>query len=96
MNDDVDSEEVFADLLQRGHVRSETISLPLAGEVDLFAVGRSEFELEGLLERMAFAVESMEGFWGRHGQSPMSSRFWNSKATWVHMMAGGTLALTLC
>ena len=64
LNDDVDSEEVFADLLQRGHVRSETISLPLAGEVDLFAVGRSEFELEGLLEKMAFAVESMEGFMG--------------------------------
>ena len=64
LNDDVDSEEVFADLLQRGHVRSETISLPLAGEVDLFAVGRSEFELEGLLERMAFAVESIEGFMG--------------------------------
>ena len=66
LNDDVDSEEVFADLLQRGLVRSETISLPLAGKVDLFAVGRSEFELEleGLLERMAFAVESMESFMG--------------------------------
>ena len=62
--DDVDSDEVFADLFQGGHVRSETIYVPLAGEVDLFAVGRSEFELEGLLERMAFAVESMEGFMG--------------------------------
>ena len=70
LNDDVDSEEVFADLLQRGHVRSETISLPLAGEVDLFAVGRSEFELEGLLERMAFAVESMEGFMGTPWPKP--------------------------
>ena len=66
----VDYEEVFADLLQRGHVRSETISLPLAGEVDLFAVGRSEFELEGLLERMAFAVESMEGFMGTPWPKP--------------------------
>ena len=43
-------------------MKSETIYVPLAGEVDLFAVGRSEFELEGILERMAFAVESMEGF----------------------------------
>ena len=57
-----DSEEVFDDLLQDGHVRSETISLPLAGEVDLFAVGRSEFELKSALERMGFAVGSMEGF----------------------------------
>ena len=72
LNDDVDSEEVFADLLQRGHVRSETISLPLAGEVDLFAVGRSEFEseLEGLLERTAFAVESIEGFMGTPWPAP--------------------------
>ena len=58
------SEEVFEDLLQGSHVRSETISLPLAGEVDLFAVGRSEFELGGMLERMGLAVESMEGFMG--------------------------------
>ena len=70
LNDDVDSEEVFADLLQGGHVRSETIYVPLAGEVDLFAVGRSEFELEGLLERMAFAVESMEGFMGTPWPKP--------------------------
>ena len=72
LNDGVDSEEVFADLLQRGQVRSETISLPLAGEVDLFAVGRSEFELEleGLLERMAFAFESMEGFMGTPWPKP--------------------------
>ena len=59
-----DSEEVFDDLLQDGHVRSKTISLPLAGEVDLFAVGRSEFELKSALERMEFALGSMEGFMG--------------------------------
>ena len=70
LNDDVDSEEVFADLLQGGHVKSETIYVPLAGEVDLFAVGRSEFELEGILERMAFAVESMEGFMGTPWPKP--------------------------
>ena len=58
------TEEVFQDLLKDAHVRSETISLPLAGEVDLFAVGRAESDLEGQLERMGFAVESMEGFMG--------------------------------
>jgi hypothetical protein len=89
LNDDVDSKEVFADLLQRGHVRSETISLPLAGEVDLFAVGRSEFELEGLLERMAFAVESIEGFMGTPWPAPdvialleLESRLGRSDEAW--------------
>ncbi len=65
-----DSEDVFRDLLQGGHVRSDTISLPLAGEVDLFAVGRSELWLEGTLERMAFAVESMEAFMGTPWPQP--------------------------
>ena len=59
-----DSEDVFRDLLQGGHVRSDTISLPLAGEVDLFAVGRSESQLGEVLGNMAFAVESMEAFMG--------------------------------
>ena len=66
-----DSEDVFRDLLQGGHVRSDTISLPLAGEVDLFAVGRSELWLEGTLERMAFAVESMEA---SHGHTLATAR----------------------
>ena len=91
LNDGVDSEEVFADLLQRGQVRSETISLPLAGEVDLFAVGRSEFELEleGLLERMTFAVESIEGFMGTPWPKPdviafleLQSDLGNHKGGW--------------
>ena len=59
-----DSEDVFRDLLQGGHVRSDTISLPLAGEVDLFAVGRSERGLGEVLGNMAFAVEALEGFMG--------------------------------
>ena len=54
--------EVFQDLVTNGHVWSETISVPLAGEVDLFVVGRSESWLDGELERMAFAVKSMESF----------------------------------
>ena len=69
-NYDVDSEKFFADLLQGGHVRSETISLPLAGEVDLFAVGRSERDLQLTLERMAFAIESMEDFMGSPWPKP--------------------------
>ena len=40
LRDAADSEDVSRDLLQGGHGRSDTISLPLAGEVDLFAVGR--------------------------------------------------------
>ena len=66
----LDSEEVFQDLLQGGHVQSETVSLPLAGEVNLFAVGRSEPELEGVLEHMGIAVESMEGFMGTPWPNP--------------------------
>ncbi len=57
-------EDVFRDLLQDGHVRSETISLPLAGEVDLFAVSRTEVGLDDALERIGAAVEPMEGFMG--------------------------------
>ncbi len=70
LRDAADSEDVFRDLLQGGHVRSDTISLPLAGEVDLFAVARSELWLEGALERMAFAVESMEAFMGTPWPQP--------------------------
>ena len=61
---------VYQDLVTNGHVRSDTISLPLAGEVDLFAVGRSEPELGGELERMAFAVESLEAFMGTPWPQP--------------------------
>ncbi len=59
------SEETFQDLLQDGHVRSETISLPLAGEVDLFVVSSSKRDLmEDALDKMAFAIKSMEGYMG--------------------------------
>ena len=62
--------EVFQDLVTNGHVRSETISAPLAGEVDLFVVGRSESWLERALERMRVAVESMEDFMGTPWPKP--------------------------
>ena len=70
MRSTADSEDVFRDLLQGGHVRSDTISLPLAGEVDLFAVGRSERGLGEVLGNMAFAVESMEAFMGTPWPQP--------------------------
>ena len=63
-------EEVFQDLLEDGNVRSETIILPLAGEVDMYAVGRSEPGLEAAIERMEFAVESMESFMGTAWPQP--------------------------
>ena len=69
---------VYQDLVTNGHVRSDTISLPLAGEVDLFAVGRSEPELGGELERMAFAVESLGGF---HGDTLATARCHRASGT---------------
>ena len=66
----ITNEDIFRDLLQGGHVRSDTISLPLAGEVDLFAVARSELWLEGTLERMAFAAEALEAFMGTPWPQP--------------------------
>ncbi len=70
LRDAADSEDVFRDLLQGGHVRSDTISLPLAGEVDLFAVGRSERGLGEVFGNMAFAVEAQEGFMGTPWPQP--------------------------
>ena len=56
----VASQEFFEDLVQNGRVWSETISLPLAGEVDLFAVGRSGFWLQNALDTAALAAEQSE------------------------------------
>ena len=65
-----DTEDVFQDLLRGGQVRSETITLPLAGAVDLYAVGRSSLELAGQPERMRFAAASMEAFLGTPWPQP--------------------------
>ena len=54
------SEALFEDLAQNGEVWPETISLPLAGEVDLFAVGRSGFWLQNALDAAALAAEQSE------------------------------------
>ena len=64
------AEDVFQDLLRGAQVRSETIALPLAGAVNLYAVGRSRLALAGQLERMRFAAESMEAFMGTPWPKP--------------------------
>ena len=56
----VASQEFFEDVVQHGQVWSETISLPLAGEVDLFAVGRSGFWLQSSLDSAALAAQQSE------------------------------------
>ena len=56
----VASQEFFEDLAQHGQVWSETISLPLAGEVDIFAVGRSRLWLQSALDAAALAAEQSE------------------------------------
>ncbi len=56
------SQEFFDEMVRGGVVWSETIDLPLAGEVDLFAVGRSEDELHTVLDAMVFATEHLEEF----------------------------------
>ena len=56
----VASQEFFEDLVQNGQVWSETITLPLAGDVDLFAVGRSGFWLQSALDSAALAAQQSE------------------------------------
>ena len=57
-------EEVLEDLLHRGNVRSATITVPLAGEVDLFVVSTSQSGLDEVLETMAYGVETQEAYVG--------------------------------
>lgn len=54
------SEEEFEDLLNHAYVLSDTVTLPLAGDVNLYAVSRSQERLTGALETMTVAVDSME------------------------------------
>ena len=63
-------EHVLQDLLEGEYVRSKKVLLPLAGEVDLFAVGRKEHELEGELERMASYIELQERYMVTSWPSP--------------------------
>ena len=56
----VASQDFFEDLVQNGQVWSETITLPLAGDVDLFAVGRSGFWLQSALDSAALAAQQSE------------------------------------
>lgn len=54
------SDEVFEELLNHAYVLSDTVTLPLAGDVNLYAVSRSQERLAYALETMAVAVDSME------------------------------------
>ena len=64
------TEDVVQELLRGPQVRSATITLPLAGTVDLYAVGRSSRELAGQLERMGVAAAAMEAFLGTPWPKP--------------------------
>ena len=57
-------QDVFNDLVADGYVFSDTVTLPLAGDVHLYAVSRSDFQLEFALAKMRMAVETMESFMG--------------------------------
>ena len=59
----LESAHVFLDLIQGGHVRSDTISLPLAGDVNLFEVRRAPIQPDSdVLDTLRTGAEVIEGF----------------------------------
>ena len=61
----VASDQLFGDFIEGGHVQSETLSLDLAGEVNLFAVSRTPLRPDNdMLEGMRFGVDALEDFMG--------------------------------
>ena len=59
----VASEQLFGDFIQGGHVQSETLSLDLADEVNLFTASRTPLRPDGdMLEGMRFGVDALEDF----------------------------------
>ena len=100
------SEVAFEDLVQGGgRVWSETVALPLAGEVDIFVVKRSEYWVQDALDVTAVTAELFEGFMGiswpksdtiiaildRDSDSDWSARGWNSGTHVVLRSAPGVL-----
>ena len=65
----VSQENIFNELLESGHVVSDTLSLPLAGEVNLFAVSRTPLQ-QDVLGILRTGVEVMEGFMHRPWNKP--------------------------
>ena len=57
-------QEYFEDLAQNALIWSETVPLPLAGQVDLFAIGRTGFWLQSALDSAALAAEQSENLMG--------------------------------
>ena len=59
-------EDIFQGLIGGGHVVSDTISLPMAGEVTLYAVSRSLFQQDyDVLGAMRTGIRVIEEFMGR-------------------------------
>ena len=59
------SEEIFSGLIQDGQVRSETISLPSMGDVNLYAIRRSSVSrYDDVFEVMKAGIEAIEDFMG--------------------------------
>ncbi len=70
LNDYAGVEDLFERLLHGAHVQSATITVPLAGEVDLFVVGTSQSGLDEVLEDLAYGVETQEAFVGSPWPNP--------------------------
>ena len=63
-------DEVSGDLLDQ-HVRRATITLPIAGDVDVFVVGESESDLDATLELVKDGVKAHEGNMGTSWPNPV-------------------------
>ena len=63
-------QDVFEDLLKDAYVISDTVTLPLGGDVNLYAVSRKLERLTHALARMGVAVEAMERTIGIPWPSP--------------------------
>ena len=57
-------EKVFRELVQGDHVRSETISLPLSGEIKLIVVSRIPYPQDEVFEAMRTGVAEIENLMG--------------------------------
>ena len=62
-------EDIFLGLIEGAHVISDTVSLPLAGEVNLYAVSRSPFQ-QDVLGFLRTGVRVIEDFMGSPWNEP--------------------------
>ena len=59
-----DDEDIFLEIIEGAHIRSENDILPSGGEVKLVAISRSPLKLDAAFERMRTAVFEIEEFMG--------------------------------